>query len=256
MKRKLLSIVVLLAAVVGMTSCSEAKARHDLEVAVSQFKPTDLIEGMMSLSGAYVDDEALCLEFTLGEGLPITALNTDTYKDDDNVAAMLRNPQTRGLIRQCTEAGYSLKVIFKQGDMERKAVIEAPRLKRIYEEVDSGTYKQASFLSRMQKQLEGTTFPVQLDEITYWTNAFISNGSVCYTYMIDDDEVTAEDVEPFLEDFKEGILANLSSAVINKEDLPEIIEKDIHFYYIYQNPNDIELGTIDISPADLQRASR
>lgn len=206
----------------------------------------------LSIDRAKVDGDIIEYTASVPDSLfEAFILSEDEVNSDKYIAKFLKDINHQ-VLNEIIEAGFGLRFIYKSSESGKtllRVEVDCDRLSRIKEGLDSGELVPFTVLELLQREIDISDFPYELDENLWMIDGYIKGNTVYYIYKLEGD-ITSDDLSySDIMEMKQGILEDLEQVLL-KFHKKEMTQKGIRLVYIYKNKYDKEFARIEITADD------
>ena len=256
MKKNVFATLLLLVSVV-FVSCSSAKKDLRAEVEAAN-KECPISAGIIGNLSSYEYDEAndeVIMKVSLSENLPLKLSVLSQLKPLIKKSALSNFTKADDVIRlmkDIAKADAKLTIVYQAAGSSENLKVELS--KQDVQNVAEGKIEQLTPKESVEITLVATNAqcPMQVDEVTELTSVSLDGNTFVYHYLVDEDQVSMEELEAAKETLRESIKATLTSQDPTLHYFVDACrEGNVSIQYHYVGNCTGEESVIEFSPSEL-----
>jgi len=177
----------------------------------------------------------------------------DSVLNSDKNYARTLSSMDELVVAEFVNAAMGVKYVYrnKEGKHLNDLKIEASKMMEISNKLRSGEILPYSILEMSQVEIDQTTYPVQISDNLWLTDAMVKDNYVINVITLEAKAEKSDFTEEEWWETKKNTVAGLRESPLISSCKAEIKEKDIHFSYVYKDVRDTVLVILDIDYYDL-----
>ena len=256
--KKSLFVVCLAAAVMMLASCQNA-TKKAMRAAIQI--QVEGIKSQMPIPVPTVQGMSLVDVMMKGDMVVYTVQLTDTTQmiqdpavlnSDKNYARTLSNMDSTAVNQLvAAEVGLQYNYVTADGKAYSQLVIEPQKMKDIRDRMRSGELKPYSVLEMSQIEINQMQLPAQVSDILWLTDAVVKDNFIIYEFTFEAQIEKSDISDAEWDEIRMNTADGLRESPLIMNARQEIVDKDIHFSYVYKDVRDTILTIFDITSAEL-----